>query len=169
MSEAQAEKLAAFRTTELARAQRVKQQKEEVATSGIGPAGLAPVPDSGPIIQDTPFTLEEDMIPRPTGFRVLVALPQVEETYGGGIVKTDQAMAAEEFSTVVVQVVELGPDAYADKERFPSGAYCKVGDHVIVRAYAGTRFKHHGKELFRIINDDSIEGVVDNPAGLTRI
>jgi len=136
---------------------------KELKLDGSGIGG------DGPIVADTPFELSEAMIPVPTGFRILVALPQVDETYGGGIVKTDQAKANEEFSTVIVRVMDMGPDCYTDKERFPSGPYCKIGDFVVLRAYSGTRFKHHGKELFRIVNDDSIEGVVQDPSGITRI
>lgn len=148
---------------------------ETVAISGIGAAGLQEVPcvtygtGDGPIIKDTPFELTDAMIPVPTGFRLLLAVPQVEEAYESGIIKTAQAQQQEEISTVIMQVVDMGPDAYSDEARFPSGPYCKVGDHVLVRAYAGTRFKIHNKELFRIVNDDNIEGVVADPTGYSRI
>jgi hypothetical protein len=36
----------------------------------------------------------------------------------------------------------------------------------MTRAYAGTRFKIHGRE-FRIINDDTVEAVVEDPRGIT--
>ena len=68
----------------------------------------------------------------------------------------------------VLFVVKVGPDAYADKTRFPSGPSCKVGDFVIVRPNSGTRLKIHGRE-FRIINDDSVEAVVEDPRGIGRV
>jgi len=114
-------------------------------------------------------TVFEDNIPSPTGYRILVAIPDVADTFTGGIAKADATMRDEEVSTVVMRVVELGPDAYRDDKRFPNGPYCKEGDYVIIRAYAGTRFKIFGKEMFRIINDDSVEAVVKDPSGLTRI
>ena len=64
-------------------------------------------------------------------------------------------------------VVDMGKDAYGDKERFPDGAWCKEGDFVMFRANSGTRFKVAGKE-YRLLNDDSIEAVVAYPRGITR-
>jgi co-chaperonin GroES (HSP10) len=84
-----------------------------------------------------------------------------------GLVKSDKTMYYEEVLTPVLFVVKMGPDAYADKTRFPSGPSCKTGDFVIVRPNSGTRLKIHGRE-FRIINDDSVEAVVEDPRGITR-
>jgi co-chaperonin GroES (HSP10) len=85
-----------------------------------------------------------------------------------GIIKSSQAMHYEEVLTSVLFVVKLGPDAYKDATRFPSGASCKEGDFVIVRPNSGTRLKIHGRE-FRIINDDSVEAVVEDPRGIGRV
>lgn len=116
-----------------------------------------------------PVDLKDENIPVPTGYRLLVAIPQVEDAYASGILKPDSVKANEEVSTIIVRVVDMGPDAYGDASRFPNGPYCKIGDWVLIRAYAGTRFKIHGKELFRVINDDSVEAVVANPSGYSRI
>jgi co-chaperonin GroES (HSP10) len=113
--------------------------------------------------------LTEQQIPKPSGYRILVALPEIKETTEGGIVKPDSVLKQEEVSTMVVQVVDMGPDAYQDKERFPNGPYCQIGDYVLIRAYSGTRFKIHGQEVFRVINDDSVEAVVEDPTGYSRI
>jgi len=113
--------------------------------------------------------LTEQQIPQPSGYHLLVAIPEAKDTYESGLLKADTTKMAEEFSTIVVQVVDMGPDAYADEKRFPTGPYCKIGDHVLIRAYSGTRFKIHGRELFRIINDDSVEAVVEDPTGYSRI
>lgn len=114
--------------------------------------------------------LTEQQIPQPTGYRLLVAIPEIQETYGdSGIVKAVTEIRNEEVSTMVVRVVDMGPDAYNDEKRFPNGPYCQIGDFVLIRAYAGTRFKIHGRELFRIINDDSVEAVVADPTGYSRI
>ena len=61
----------------------------------------------------------------------------------------------------------MGPDAYDDKKKFPNGPYCNEGDWVLMRSYSGTRFKIHGKE-FRLINDDSVEAVVQDPRGIEK-
>lgn len=113
--------------------------------------------------------LTEQQIPKPSGYRLLVAIPEIKETYESGLVKADTTLKHEEVSTMVVQVVDMGPDAYKDEERFPNGPYCKIGDYVLIRAYSGTRFRIHGKELFRVINDDSVEAVVEDPTGYSRI
>jgi co-chaperonin GroES (HSP10) len=91
----------------------------------------------------------------------------VDEEYESGLVKAGQTMHFEEVLSPVLFVVKMGPDCYKDEKRFPSGPSCKVGDFVLVRPNTGTRIKIHGKE-FRLINDDSVEGVVQDPRGITR-
>ena len=80
----------------------------------------------------------------------------------------DGLRQAEETASIIGFVIKTGPDAYSDKERFPNGAYCKEGYFVIFRSYSGTRFKIHGKE-FRLVNDDTVEAVVEDPRGYTRV
>jgi co-chaperonin GroES (HSP10) len=116
-----------------------------------------------------PETDEEKakQLPKPSGYRILCAIPDVEKAYESGILKTDETVRFDELLTTVLFVVELGPDCYKDKDRFPSGPWCKKGDFVLVRPNAGTRLVIHGRE-FRIINDDSVEGIVDDPRGIKR-
>ena len=106
-------------------------------------------------------------IPAPAGFRILCMVPKIEDQYSSGLVKADSVKDIESHSTVVLFVAKLGSGAYKDKTRFPDGPWCKEGDFVLVRAYSGTRLKIHGTE-WRIINDDTVEGVVDDPRGLSR-
>ena len=116
-----------------------------------------------------PETAEEKakQLPDPVRFQILTVVPEIDEEYESGLLKSNQSMHYEEVLTPVLFVVKLGPDAYKDPVRFPSGPSCKVGDFVIVRPNTGTRLKIHGKE-FRIINDDSVEAVVQDPRGITR-
>jgi len=116
-----------------------------------------------------PQTAEEKatQIPEPQRFHLLTVLPEIDEEYESGLVKAGTTMHYEEVLSPVLFVVKMGPDAYADKVRFPSGPSCKIGDFVIVRPNTGTRIKIHGKE-FRLINDDSVEAVVQDPRGITR-
>lgn len=109
----------------------------------------------------------EAQLPKPVGYRVLIALPQVEETFEGGIIKAEKTLHEEKILTVVGLVLDMGDQAYADKDRFPNGPWCKVGDYVMFRANTGTRFRFNGVE-YRIMNDDSIEAVVADPRGVTR-
>ena len=106
-------------------------------------------------------------LPEPTGFRMLIALPEVEEKTSGGIYVPDERRDAEAVASIVGFVLKVGPDAYGDKARFPNGPWCQEGDWVVMRAYSGTRLRVHGKE-FRIINDDSVEAVVEDPRGVAR-
>ena len=106
-------------------------------------------------------------LPEPKGYKILCAIPEASDTYESGLVKAGQTKHIEEHSTVVLFVVRMGDLCYKDESRFPTGPWCKEGDFVLTRAYAGTRFKIHGRE-FRIINDDTVEGVVQDPRGYTR-
>jgi co-chaperonin GroES (HSP10) len=106
-------------------------------------------------------------LPKPSGYRILCAIPEIEKEFESGIVKADETVRYDELLTTVLFVVDMGPDCYSDKDRFPTGAWCKKGDFVLVRPNAGTRLVIHGRE-FRIINDDSVEGVVDDPRGIKR-
>ena len=106
-------------------------------------------------------------LPKPSGYRILCAIPEVEKEYDSGILKSDTTLHYEELLTTVLFVVDMGPDCYKDSTRFPTGPWCKKGDFVLVRPNAGTRLVIHGRE-FRIINDDSVEGVVDDPRGIKR-
>jgi co-chaperonin GroES (HSP10) len=117
--------------------------------------------------EDIPIEERGLQLPEPKGYKILCAIPDAAETYQGGIVKADSTRTIEEHSTVVLFVVRVGDLAYKDEVRFPTGPWCKEGDFVLTRAYAGTRFKIHGRE-FRIINDDTVEGVVEDPRGYTR-
>lgn len=121
-------------------------------------------------ILNKPTEDKAKQLPDPKRFHVLCVVPEAMEQYADsevGLIKSSQAMYHEEVLTSVLFVVKLGPDAYKDETRFPSGPSCREGDFVIVRPNSGTRLKIHGRE-FRIINDDSVEAVVEDPRGITR-
>ena len=109
----------------------------------------------------------EQQLPRPVGYMVMVALPKVEEAYESGIIKADQARREEYIMSTKGAVIDMGAEAYSDKDRFPNGPWCKVGDFVMFRPNTGTRFKVNGQE-YRIFNDDSIQAVVPDPRGVMR-
>lgn len=106
-------------------------------------------------------------LPEPSGYRILCAVPEIEEKTAGGIIKADETRRNEELLTTVLFVLKIGPDAYKDERKFPTGAWCEEGDFILVRPHAGTRVRIHGKE-FRIINDDCVEAVVEDPRGYSR-
>jgi co-chaperonin GroES (HSP10) len=120
-------------------------------------------------ISTLPETQEQKakQLPSPTGYHILVALIDSEETYESGLIKADATKHREEVLATVFFVVELGPDCYTDKERYPTGPWCKQGDFILARPNSGTRLKIHGKE-FRMINEDTVEAVVQDPRGISR-
>jgi co-chaperonin GroES (HSP10) len=110
----------------------------------------------------------EAQLPKPVGYRVLVALPQVEETFGDtGLLKSSNTISQEHIMSIIGLVLDMGDQAYSDEERFPTGPWCKPGDYVMFRMNTGTRFKVGGVE-YRLMNDDSIEAIVADPRGVTR-
>tara|TARA_R110002012_G_scaffold203616_4_gene373000 strand:+ start:1202 stop:1642 length:441 start_codon:yes stop_codon:yes gene_type:complete len=106
-------------------------------------------------------------LPEPQGYKVLITIPEPDKTSEGGILKAQETIEKEEVGSMVGFVIKLGQDAYKDEKRFPNGPYCKEGDFIIMRSYSGTRIKVHGKE-FRLINDDSVEAVVQDPRGVMK-
>ena len=108
-----------------------------------------------------------DKLPKPTGYRILVAAAKVEEKKGN-VILPEEYRALEDTASIIGNVISIGPDAYKDEKKFPSGAWVKPGDWVMFRSYSGTRFKMGGSE-FRFINDDAIEAIVDDPRLVERI
>lgn len=116
---------------------------------------------------EVPLEDRAKQLPDPSGYRILCGIPDIEEKTAGGIFKADETMKFEELTTPVLFVLKIGPDAFKDEKRFPSGPWCKEGDFILTRPHAGSRVKIHGRE-FRIINDDSVEAVVEDPRGISR-
>ena len=121
-----------------------------------------------PIEEENEETEKAKQLPEPKGYKILIAMPGAEEKTEGGIIKAAVTRQLEEVGAMYGMVLKLGPDAYADKNRFPNGPYCEEGDLILMRSYSGTRFRIHGKE-FRLINDDSVEAVIQDPRGLEKV
>jgi co-chaperonin GroES (HSP10) len=110
----------------------------------------------------------EAQLPKPIGYRLLIALPQVSETYEGTkILRTDKERDREHIMSIIGLVVDMGDQCYSDPDRFPTGPWCKPGDYVMFRMNSGTRFRM-GDTEYRLMNDDSIEAVVADPRGIQR-
>jgi co-chaperonin GroES (HSP10) len=125
-----------------------------------------PIPKVG-AAPELPVEERAKMLPVPSGYRILCAIPDIEEKTAGGIIKTDETIRHEELLATVLYAAKLGPDCYKDEKRFPTGPWCKEGDFILVRPHAGTRVVIHGRQ-FRIINDDAVEAVVEDPRGISR-
>lgn len=119
------------------------------------------------IIGDKTEYEKAQQLPRPSGYHILCAIPEMEKEFESGLIKADETLRMEESLTTVLFVVDLGPDCYKDEKRFPTGPWCKKGDFVLVRPHSGSRLVIHGRE-FRLINDDTVEAIVDDPRGIKR-
>lgn len=106
-------------------------------------------------------------LPEPVGYKLLIAVPEISEKTEGGVFVPDSLKQVEETASIIGYVIKVGVEAYSDAAKFPDGPWCKEGDFIIFRSYSGTRFKVMGKE-FRIINDDTVEAVVEDPRGYSR-
>jgi co-chaperonin GroES (HSP10) len=111
----------------------------------------------------------EAQLPTPVGYRILIAMPHVEETFDGSeLLKSVTTKNHEQVMSIIGLVLDMGDQAYSDADRFPDGPWCKQGDYVMFRANTGTRFSIDGNE-YRLMNDDSIEAVVPDPRGIQRV
>jgi co-chaperonin GroES (HSP10) len=120
--------------------------------------------------EPTPEEIQAQMarqLPEPRGWRMLCSLVTATDQYDSGLLKADETKKIEELTSPVLFVLKMGDLAYKDEAKFPTGAWCKEGDFVITRPYTGTRIMIYGKE-FRVIYDDQVEAVVEDPRGITR-
>jgi co-chaperonin GroES (HSP10) len=101
-------------------------------------------------------------IPNPTGWRLVVLPFKPPKTTKSGLILAEKAVEKQQVATVCGYVVEVGPLAYADTEKFPHGAWCKKGDWVVFARYAGARINIEGGEI-RILNDDEVLATIRDP------
>lgn len=111
-------------------------------------------------------TLER--MPQPTGWRILILPYRGAKQSKGGVLLADETIERNSLATVVGYVLMVGPEAYADKNKFTSGPWCKKGDWVMIGRYAGTRFRIEGGEV-RIINDDEVIATISDPADVLHV
>ena len=135
-----------------------------ILPAGTKPSAAAPEPKIEKQEVEAPKATQ---LPTPSGYHILCAIPDIEEKYDSGLIKADVTLKNEETLTTVLFVVKIGPDAYKDTTKFPSGPWCKEGDFVLVRPHSGSRLVIHDKE-WRLINDDTVEAVVQDPRGIRR-
>ena len=105
---------------------------------------------------------EVEKIPQPSGWRMVLFPLKLQGKTKGGVLLTDDTVTESQVTTNICKVLKMGPECYKDKEKFPSGPWCKEDDWVLITRYAGSRIKIDGGEL-RIINDDEILAVIDDP------
>ena len=108
---------------------------------------------------------ETEKLPKPTGWRILVLPFKVKEKTKGGVIIADTSLERQQLAAQCANVLAIGPDAYRDRDRYPQGPWCKVGDWVVFARYAGSRIKIEGGEV-RLLNDDEILATIKNPEDL---
>lgn len=125
--------------------------------------------DAMQVVEDLSQEEFDAKLPTPVGYRVLVAMPQVEKTFADSLIqKSSRTMHEENIMSTIGLVVDMGKEAFADKERFPSGPWCQTGDYVMFRMNTGTRFKF-GDVEYRLMNDDSIQAVIPDPKLIEKV
>ena len=104
----------------------------------------------------------KDELPVPSGWRLLVLPFTPKEKTKGGIIIAQESLEKLRIATNCGYVIKVGPLAYHDKEKFPTGPWCKKGQWVIFARYAGSRLPIEGGEV-RLLNDDEVLGTIENP------
>ena len=107
-------------------------------------------------------TKEKTKLPKPTGWRIIVLPFKMDEKTKGGIIMNESTLEKQQVASQCGNVLAMGPQCYTDKERYPEGPWCKVGDWVIFARYAGSRIQIEGGEI-RLLNEDEILATIKNP------
>ena len=127
------------------------------------------VPLAKTIKNDMWITEEEktdpNILPELPGFHVLVRPVSIKEKTKGGILLPDSTKEDMSYLTTVGRVVALGDLAYQDKDKFPKGEWCKVGDYVCYGKHSGQKIKYKGIRLI-LLFDDQIIMRVEHPKDL---
>ena len=139
----------------------------------IQPKGLE-IPNSSPNARQPVPTKPEgvkkyiEVLPKPVGYRMLVRPWSGEKKTKGGILLSDTTQEMIEMTTVVGLVIMMGDLCYKDKDKFPSGAWCKEGQFIIYGRYAVSRFKTKYGE-HRILNDDEVIATIKKPEDILHL
>ena len=113
-------------------------------------------------VDETNVANIKDELPQPSGWRLLVLPFTPKEKTKGGIIIAQESLDKARIATNCGYVVKMGPMAYGDKEKFPTGPWCKEKDWVIFARYAGSRLPIEGGEV-RLLNDDEVLGTIKDP------
>ena len=132
--------------------------KEQSSTSNQN------LPKHKPALQEKYKRQDEDL-PKPTGWRLLVLPFKMKDKTKGGLVLAESTLERQQVASQCGNVLVMGDACYRDKERYPSGPWCKVGDWVVFARYAGSRIEIEGGEV-RLLNEDEILATVQDPTDI---
>ena len=111
------------------------------------------------------ITNEKEKLPQPTGWRILVLPFKMNEKTKGGVIINESTLERQQVASQCGNVLAMGSECYRDKERYPTGPWCKIGDWVVFARYAGSRINIEGGEV-RLLNEDEILATVKDPEDL---
>ena len=109
-----------------------------------------------------PDNIQKSQLPTPSGWRLLVLPFTPREKTKGGILIAQESLEKLRIATNCGYVLKMGPLAYHDHDKFPTGPWCKVGNWVVFARYAGSRLPIEGGEV-RLLNDDEVLGTIKDP------
>ena len=112
--------------------------------------------------------LTPEQLPIPRGARLLCKMVEIDDVSVGGIVLSSASTQQAHTASQCMQVLSMGPMAYQDPERFPTGAWCEVGQYVLVKPFVGVRLVA-GDVEYRFVYDDMVEGIIPDPTVFTSI
>ena len=136
--------------------------EEQSSISQVKPKLEIPKKELVGVKKEKKVTNETTKLPQPTGWRLLILPFKMNDKTKGGIYLGESTLEKQQVASQCGNVLAVGPDAYGDKERFPDGPWCKVGDWVMFARYAGSRIKIEGGEV-RLLNDDEDLATIKNP------
>ena len=110
-------------------------------------------------------TKEKTKLPKPTGWRILVLPFKMNEKTKGGVIINESTLERQQVASQCGNVLAMGSECYKDKDRYPTGPWCKVGDWVVFARYAGSRINIEGGEV-RLLNEDEVLATVEDPEDL---
>jgi co-chaperonin GroES (HSP10) len=106
---------------------------------------------------------------KPAGYKLLLYIPYLQAKLESQVYQSDKSRDEYQSAAIHAYVIAMGSEAYSDKQRFPNGPWCRVGDRVMFRAYSGTRFQRVGyKFLYALVNDDTIDAVMQGTQQVER-
>ena len=108
---------------------------------------------------------EAAQLPQPTGWRILVLPFKMKEKTEGGVLLGQETLERQQVASQCGNVLAMGSECYRDKERYPKGPWCKVGDWVVFARYAGSRIEIEGGEV-RLLNEDEVLATIQDPKSI---
>jgi len=146
----------------------MSQKEQSLTSTGQNPKIITPNKELVGIKKSEPkkeVTNNKDKLPQPTGWRILVLPFKMNEKTKGGVIMNESTLERQQVASQCGNVLAMGSECYKDKERYPTGPWCKVGDWVVFARYSGSRINIEGGEV-RLLNEDEILATVKDPEDL---